>query len=323
MNSLALTIEMSSEKINVSLLLPPKKLLKPTYNEFINYCINSPNSNINLTTGNSIPDLIITRDPTLLPPTLSHSLLLDSPSSIDLLATRSSINKIIYQLIERIHVDGNDILTTPPSIELIPSSFSPSPPSLLLPAICKPTQACGNTTAHTMTFLQHPSQLQFLPDNPIIIQSYIPHHSILYKIFVIGSSKYWIVPRPSIYFSNEETVGERELEGLEIPNYTSSIPFTFNTQQLKKTFDKAPPLPTTNLNLKLIEEIIRQIHQITDIHLFGFDLLIEKGKEDSLNYYHLIDINYLQSYDGVLPEEFASSLHNYLLEIYHKRRGNE
>ncbi len=126
---------------------------------------------------------------------------------------------------------------------------------------------------------------------PLILQNYIPHDGVLYKIYVIGD-RVEISPRPSL--RNLRTDSERKA-------------ITFHSHQISKPKSKTNLHPNKEKPLKTpnpqkVKAVARRLAQITNLTLIGMDLILERGT----GRHFLIDINYFPGYDEV--SQVAESL---------------
>lgn len=70
--------------------------------------------------------------------------------------------------------------------------------NLKFPVICKTFQSCGTTESHEMAVVLRLEAFSSLKlRKPLLIQEFVNHGGVLFKVFVIGT-KYQIVKRPSV-----------------------------------------------------------------------------------------------------------------------------
>lgn len=160
--------------------------------------------------------------------------------------------------------------------------------NMKFPIIVKSLDACATSSSHDMWYCQTESNLleQFMTTEKVIagkqfvIQQFIPHNQILYKIYVI-QYKFYVVAVPS----------------LDIPVDCEFM--AFNSQHLPKSL---PPLiSSSNLSqnqLNCIQKLVNNLSDNLGLMLYGIDIIVDERKEENGNLY-VIDINYFPGYKGV------------------------
>lgn len=175
-------------------------------------------------------------------------------------------------------------------LHLPPTSECTSPPSVAFPLIRKPLVACGAKDSHHMCIYYTPELLEPSPD--FLLQQFIPHHSLLYKVYVIGD-QVRIQLRPSL--GTEEAAGEGQ-------DYQHRPPRPFNSQALKHldtilpgSERQAQALQRLAPHRKAMIDFTHILQKELELDLFGWDLIIEEGT----GRLYIIDINYFPGYDEV------------------------
>lgn len=164
------------------------------------------------------------------------------------------------------------------------------------PVLVKQYSAYFDDGAHVMALVFSMEGLKKIK-KPCLIQEFCNHSAVCYKVYVVGK-KFNICERPSI----------KDLDDSQLKSCHTIFFDSFRVSKTGHAFcedlhesdpnkrhwfssDEKPNL----LDTKIIEEIITRIHDITGLHLYGFDILIEKGTKN----YAFIDINQFPSYKGI------------------------
>eukprot|EP01132_Coremiostelium_polycephalum_P007832 gene7832-9646_t len=142
------------------------------------------------------------------------------------------------------------------------------------PVVCKPIQACGSKESHELGIVFKEEDLHLFKP-PMLVQEYINHDAVIYKVFVIGD--------------NINIVKRKSLRNMK-PDETQVI--TFNSQK---------PLPSTLLPEKdidlstvvsppseTLDSISKGIQKDLGLTLFGFDLITDSNSKK----HGIVDLNY-------------------------------
>lgn len=152
------------------------------------------------------------------------------------------------------------------------------------PLLAKPVDACGSQTSHLMQLLPSPV-LASVPDAGHIFQRFIPHHAVLYKVYVIGDHVD-IVLRASVtewqLFSGTLTTFEY---GVTVPKE----PLESASEVYQSAMARLGP------HLANVRALVDRVRDRFKLTLFGVDLIIEEHSSKC----HAIDINYFPGFDGV------------------------
>lgn len=158
-----------------------------------------------------------------------------------------------------------------------------TPTSMGFPIIRKPVAACSVEDSHLMCILYSPNQIMMDSDNECILQEFIPHRGVLYKIYVIGQEQR-IQVRPSLPTPWLEPAPQAR---------------PFDSQSLKRL---GAVVNTSEAMRRLTPDHLEQISQYTallrkhlGLTLFGWDLIMEEGSDRLF----IIDVNYFPGYDEV------------------------
>ena len=92
-----------------------------------------------------------------------------------------------------------------------------------LPCVLKPQVACGIHAAHQMAFVLHPSGLHSALDVPLpaLLQEYVDHHSVVWKVYVIGKQVFTAQKRstPDLHALKDYLAGGGSaIDGLPMKN---------------------------------------------------------------------------------------------------------
>lgn len=195
--------------------------------------------------------------------------------------------------------------------------------SLSAPLIVKPLVAAGTKESHFMAILLGTSAFSKVPPRSII-QEYVNHNAILYKVYVLGEHVY-VYPRPSL------------------PNLPIPLPRSESTEMELLEFDSQRPYPRLqdfgiDFGMMLPEEekskrggsmtiqvtpdevrpIVESLKEAFGLQLFGFDILLSEDEKEWL----VVDVNYFPSYKEV--PNFPTLLAHYLTQrVLEERRKEE
>ncbi|ORX83571.1 inositol 1, 3, 4-trisphosphate 56-kinase [Anaeromyces robustus] len=188
------------------------------------------------------------------------------------------------------------------------------------PIMCKRINACSTKIAHEMALVPTLDKVDEArkimssstnkEDEEYIIQQFINHDGILFKIYVYDNN-YKVIIRPSL---NNVT--------------TEDIVF-FDSQKIPKEFKEqenldsdAPPLNSFGnlspaevvekksllLDYDKITEITNDLSDCLNLTLYGYDVIIDSETND----YYIVDVNYFPAFAGV--KDFNEVLYNAILK---------
>lgn len=160
------------------------------------------------------------------------------------------------------------------------------------PMIGKSTLSGGCSESHEMGVVFNLNNLDRFK-RPVLVQEYLNHDGIIFKIFVIGSE---LSTKVKASLPNFESHPDRE-------------PLMFNSQSFA---DICSPVTSDleqeaqKLDMMKIRDIVAAIRELTGLTLFGFDVIVCSRTGQ----YALIDINYFPGYRGVedFPQQFLAFL---------------
>ncbi|XP_039478810.1 inositol-tetrakisphosphate 1-kinase-like isoform X2 [Oreochromis aureus] len=164
---------------------------------------------------------------------------------------------------------------------------------LTFPLICK-TRVAHGSYSHEMCLLFSAASLADIHP-PCVLQSFVNHGAVLYKVFVVGD-KHCCVERPSIKNFPSGPCDRKTI--------------FFNSQKVSKPESNSdltsvdehmvdPPCPSSDAVAALVKELRAQL----GMALFGVDVIINIGTHALT----VIDINIFPGYEG-MPQFFSSLL---------------
>ncbi|XP_059908364.1 inositol-tetrakisphosphate 1-kinase isoform X1 [Gadus macrocephalus] len=184
---------------------------------------------------------------------------------------------------------------------------------ITFPFICK-TRVAHGTNSHEMAIIFSEEDLINVRP-PCVIQSFINHNAVLYKVFVVGDA-YTVVERPSLknfpfgpaapglsstepsHVGPEPTSDRRAIffnsHNVSKPESSSALTSRDNVEGLSQ-----PPCD------HVIRELSRSLRQSLAASLFGIDVIIN----NQTGQHAVIDINAFPGYEGV-PEFFNDLLNH-------------
>ncbi|XP_073149076.1 inositol-tetrakisphosphate 1-kinase 4-like isoform X3 [Henckelia pumila] len=158
---------------------------------------------------------------------------------------------------------------------------------LRLPLVVKPLFVDGSAKSHEL-FLAYdqlsPSELE----PPMVLQEFINHGGVLFKVYVVGESVK-VVRRFSL----------PDITKCDLPKISGVFRFprvscaaaSADEADLDPAVAELPPRP-------LLEGLARELRNRLGLRLFNVDMIRQKGTKDL---YYVIDINYFPGY-GKMPE---------------------
>jgi glutathione synthase/RimK-type ligase-like ATP-grasp enzyme len=182
----------------------------------------------------------------------------------------------------------------PHGVLLPPTNLTPTTP-LSFPLIRKPVSACSKHDAHHMVLYHTNSQVQTSPE--YILQQYVPHGGVLYKIYVVGDH-IRVQVRSSL---------EAGLQGdaLFFNSRAMKAAAPVTTEAIAEAMSRFAPLEDR------IMQFTRALRSHLRLTLFGWDLIIEEQSNSP----YIIDVNYFPGYDEI---DFINLLSDELLREYNR-----
>ncbi|XP_059841138.1 inositol-tetrakisphosphate 1-kinase-like isoform X3 [Hypanus sabinus] len=241
-----------------------------------------------------------------------QTILLDPLPAMQRLADRFQSYKLIQELQS---MDQGNHFCNPPYLELETENQSEilrriKEQNLSFPFICK-TRVAQGSSSHNMALIFNEDGLQDIR-LPCVLQSFINHNAVLYKIFVVGQS-HFVVKRPSL---KNFALGK---SALSIPDIGAPLlghddinrkTIFFNSHEVSKPESRShlterdeqerhPRGPSDGI----IQSISRCLQTSLGLSLFGVDVIVD-SRSGKLA---VIDINAFPGYEGV-PEFFNALL---------------
>ncbi|XP_015485390.1 inositol-tetrakisphosphate 1-kinase isoform X2 [Parus major] len=230
-----------------------------------------------------------------------ETIILDPLPAIRTLLDRSKS----YELIRQIEAYMQDErICSPPFMELTSACGEDTlqlieKNGLAFPFICK-TRVAHGTNSHEMAIIFNQEGLKAVRP-PCVIQSFINHNAVLYKVFVVGES-YTVVKRPSL---KNFSAGVSDRESIFFNSHNVSKP---ESSSVLTALDKIEGV-FERPNDDVIREISKALRQALGVSLFGIDIIIN----NQTGQHAVIDINAFPGYEGV--SEFFTDLLNHIAAV--------
>uniref|UniRef100_A0AAY4D994 Inositol-tetrakisphosphate 1-kinase n=1 Tax=Denticeps clupeoides TaxID=299321 RepID=A0AAY4D994_9TELE len=164
---------------------------------------------------------------------------------------------------------------------------------ITFPFICK-TQVAHGTNSHQMAIIFCDEDLKDIKP-PCVIQSFINHNAVLYKVFVVGEA-YTVVERPSV---RNFPLGPTDRRTILFNSHHVSKPESSSHLTSRDYLDGQSRAPCSDV----IQKILSYLRQSLGMSLFGIDIIIN----NQTGQHAVIDINAFPGYEGV-PEFFDDLL---------------
>lgn len=210
-----------------------------------------------------------------------------------------------YQLVHRIEDCMQDKRICSPPFMVLNSECGPDTlkqieqHGLTFPFICK-TRVAHGTSSHEMAIIFSAEDLKDVKP-PCVIQSFINHNAVLYKVFVVGES-YTVVERPSL---KNFPSGPAERKAIFFNSHNVSKPESSSDLTSRDNVEGVSQPP----NDDVIRELSKSVRQALGVSLIGIDVIIN----NQTGQHAVIDINAFPGYEGV--PEFFSDLLNHITSV--------
>jgi inositol-1,3,4-trisphosphate 5/6-kinase len=248
-----------------------------------------------------------------------------------------------------------------PAWHYIEHKFSPeilrtasSVSKVSLPCVVKPQVACGVDESHQMAFVLHPSGLHLDLEVPLpaLVQEYVDHKSIVWKVYVAGNQVFSVQKRSTpdlqplrdflaLHLSSGghggggnrgDTVEEEEEdEDLDIPtsiefNSLESLPVSL--PWLSRIMDPGAPAasaatappptppPAGVMHPGFLTQLAQVFRKHLGLTLFGFDVVFDYAAGEAV----VLDLNFFPSFRGI--PEAPVALRRALLAKYKEHKKN-
>ncbi|XP_074872628.1 inositol-tetrakisphosphate 1-kinase-like [Carettochelys insculpta] len=240
----------------------------------------------------------------------SHQLVRDfqtyveSYSSIILLDPFPAVRPLLdrfksYRLLQDLQYQDNCIFS-PPYVELNSGTGRDAAAQiqergLTFPLICK-TRVAHGPSSHEMVLIFNEEGLEAVSP-PCLLQSFVNHDAVLFKVFVVGST-HFVVRRPSL---KNFPWGQSACKSIFFNSHSVSKPESCShlTELDEATLE--PTLPSDSV----IHRAVRGLRAALGLSLFGVDLIVDKQTGRCA----AIDVNAFPGYEGV-PEFFSALLNH-------------
>jgi len=195
------------------------------------------------------------------------------------------------------------------------------------PIISKPPICRCDVEAHDMSIMFNRESLIDIK-TPVVVQQFIDHGSLLYKVAVVGDS-FYVCERPSVKNLAEVNFGSTStiyFDSMTVSKSDRYCPELHDVNPLEQTYRtsvvKEEELPEKDrkgdlLDEAVVKELVRRIRQHVKLSLFGVDIIIDSKTHN----YGLIDLNYLPSFKGILSQ-FSCDLYT-MLKSHHQDLADE
>ena len=199
-----------------------------------------------------------------------------------------------------ISLSPSDLCVQSPKYALLEKDepdYTPRLTGVRFPVLIKTVRACGASDAHLMSVafsekgLHHPDLRA-----PLIVQEYLNHGAVIWKIFVIGDHVA-VVGRPSL---------------CDLTLDPSRANITFNSQKgVPPELLAAQPGSVAQPPQRVLEAMAAWLSARTGMTLFGFDVVVHQNAGKTC--FGVIDINYFPGYSGVA--DFNARLLTHALRV--------
>ncbi|KAM4662953.1 inositol-tetrakisphosphate 1-kinase [Discoglossus pictus] len=236
-----------------------------------------------------------------------ETIILDPLPAIRTLLDRSKS----YELIRSIETYMQDErICSPPFMELTECGEDTmkliEKNGLAFPFICK-TRVAHGTNSHEMAIIFNSDGVKAIQP-PCVIQSFISHNAVLYKVFVVGES-YTVVERPSL---KNFSTGTSDRESIFFNSHNVSKPESSSVLTALDKVEGVFERPSDDV----IRAVSKALRQALGISLFGIDIIIN----NKTGQHAVIDINAFPGYEGV--PEFFNDLLNHITTLLQRPEQN-
>ncbi|XP_069887564.1 inositol-tetrakisphosphate 1-kinase isoform X2 [Dipodomys merriami] len=170
---------------------------------------------------------------------------------------------------------------------------------LAFPFICK-TRVAHGTNSHEMAIVFNQEGLSAIQP-PCVVQNFINHNAVLYKVFVVGES-YTVVQRPSL---KNFSAGTSDRESIFFNSHNVSKPESSSVLTELDKIEGVFERPSD----EVIRALSSALRQALGVSLFGIDIIIN----NQTGQHAIIDINAFPGYEGV--SEFFTDLLNHIASV--------
>ncbi|XP_042010242.1 inositol-tetrakisphosphate 1-kinase 1-like isoform X1 [Salvia splendens] len=158
---------------------------------------------------------------------------------------------------------------------------------LTVPLVVKPLVVDGSVKSHALFLAYDHISLSEL-EAPMVLQEFINHSGVLFKVFIVGES-IKVVRRFSLPDLSETDISTNS--GVFGFPRVSGADSSADDVDLDPAVAELPPQP-------MLEMLAKELHHRLGLRLFNLDIIRQKGTKDL---YYIIDINYFPGY-GKMPD---------------------
>ncbi|KAI3445864.1 hypothetical protein Pfo_002529 [Paulownia fortunei] len=225
---------------------------------------------------------------------------LDPPDAIQHVRNRQSMLEVVADLklpdcYGKVCIPRQLVVSKSPTS--IPDEVTKA--GLRVPLVVKPLVVDGSAKSHELFLAYDQFSLSEL-EAPMVLQEFVNHGGVLFKVFVVGES-IKVVRRFSL-----PDVTKRDLSKISgvfrFPR-VSCAAASADDIDLDPSVAELPPRP-------LLEGLARELHHRLGLRLFNVDVIRHNGTKDL---YYVIDINYFPGY-GKMPE-YENIFTDFLLNL--------
>ncbi|KFO21381.1 Inositol-tetrakisphosphate 1-kinase [Fukomys damarensis] len=193
-------------------------------------------------------------------------------------------------------IRGDDRICSPPFMELTSLCGDDTmrlleQNGLAFPFICK-TRVAHGTNSHEMAIVFNQEGLSAIQP-PCVVQNFINHNAVLYKVFVVGES-YTVVQRPSL---KNFSAGTSDRESIFFNSHNVSKPESSSVLTELDRIEGVFERPSD----EVIRELSRALRQALGVSLFGIDVIIN----NQTGQHAVIDINAFPGRQEVLSGQIS------------------
>ncbi|KAG8193680.1 hypothetical protein JTE90_024043 [Oedothorax gibbosus] len=193
-----------------------------------------------------------------------------------------------YKIVDESEICDKDDIFIPAFVELlsmnVPENLAKMKSAgIEFPIVCKPSMAHGSTLSHQMCLIFNEEGLKDI-NPPCVVQSFVNHNAVLYKLFVIGN-EYFVIERPSL---KNFSASERKtifFDGNEISKPNSS-------SELTELDDNESYTPMIWPEKEKLDLIVKVLHKRVGLNLLGIDIVVD----NRTGHYAIIDTNVFPGY---------------------------
>ncbi|XP_037462225.1 inositol-tetrakisphosphate 1-kinase 4-like [Triticum dicoccoides] len=218
----------------------------------------------------------------------------DPPAAIGRLLDRGSMLDVVSELNATVRVGS---MGAPRQVAIDDAASLTDPAvvgALQFPLIAKPLDVDGSVSSHAMSLIYRRAGLAALQP-PLVLQEFVNHGGVLFKIYVIGGHATCVRRRSLPDVPTERLL---DLEGdASVPFHNVSSLTTVHADTDDDVGDDAEMPPPG-----FVEEVGRGLRRALGLQLFNFDMI--RGRKAGGQYF-IIDINYFPGFNKLPGYEIA------------------